>query len=305
MKKVLFFLCIIFSLNLNAQYYRVVTRNALNVRSGAGTEFEIIGKLASKDTVHVLSMERRWAQIEFGDQKAYVSNRYIVPLGNHGKKSAKEFVGGLLNLFKQGPMNYLPLLILLTLIFPLLVRRIFHNPRVVRFVVGIMGVVAICCMELIFFFGYEGLPWFCFPDDVGWLWMVVNYLLYGFVLYKQLALTLTVIREVCDENHYDLRLGIYSYPVAAGLGIIFYLADVDMGEYLFYAFLIAQGIQIVMNYFKIRIFWKASVVSVLFLLGSVAIICSAFFFVAILIFLVIIFLVLRMFASTRYVVVYD
>ena len=81
-----------------------------------------------------------------------------------------------------------------------------------------------------------------------------HFFLYGFVLLNQLLLNLQVIREICYESGYNLSVGVYSYVVAVILAIIFYLVDVDMGEYLICGFLVAQGVQIVMNYFIIRTF---------------------------------------------------
>ena len=225
MKYCFLLLCIFFSLVVDAQDYRVVSRGNLHVRSGAGTEFDVIGKLASKDTVHVLKMEGTWAQVEFDGKQAYVSKKYIMPLRGTKQQSAEDFFSGLWGLFKQGPISYLPLLILLTLCFTLLVRWMFRDSLEIKWIVGSLGLAAIGVMELIFFFGYNGLPWFCFPDEVGWLWTVVNFFLYGFVLLNQLLLNLQVIREICYESGYNLSVGVYSYVVAVILAIIFYLVD--------------------------------------------------------------------------------
>lgn len=306
MKYCFLLLCILFSLVVNAQDYRVVSRGSLHVRSGAGPEFDVIGKLASKDTVHVLKMEGAWAQVTFDGKQAYVSKKYIMPLRGTKQQSAEDFFSGLWGLFKQGPISYLPLLILLTLCFTLLVRWMFRDFLEIKWIMGSLGVVAIGVMELIFFFGYNGLPWFCLPDEVGWLWVVVNFFLYGFVLLGQLLLNLQVIREVCYESGYNLSVGVYSYIVAIILAIIFYLADVDMGGYLMGGFLVAQGVQIVINYFIIRNFWRASIVSMLFILGSVSLIASSVFFVCIVILLVIGLFILSMAESEgkRYYIVY-
>ena len=306
MKYCFLLLCIFFSLVVDAQDYRVVSRGNLYVRSGAGTEFDVIGKLASKDTVHVLKMEGTWAQVEFDGKQAYVSKKYIMPLRGTKQQSAEDFFSGLWGLFKQGPISYLPLLILLTLCFTLLVRWMFRDSLEIKWIVGSLGLVAIGVMELVFFFGYNGLLWFCFPDEVGWLWTVVNFFLYGFVLLNQLLLNLQVIREVCYESGYNLSVGVYSYVVAVILAIIFYLADVDMGGYLICGFLVAQGVQIVMNYFIIRHFWRASVVSILFLLGSVSLIASSVFFIGVVILLAIGLFILSIAGSgdRHYYVVY-
>ena len=65
--KYCFYYSVFFSLVVDALDYRVVSRGTLHVRSGAGSEFDVIGKLASKDTVHVLKMEehgRKWSLME-------------------------------------------------------------------------------------------------------------------------------------------------------------------------------------------------------------------------------------------------
>ena len=123
---------------------------------------------------------------------------------------------------------------------------------------------------------------------------------------NQLLLNLQVIREVCYESGYNLSVGVYSYVVAVILAIIFYLADVDMGVYLICGFLVAQGVQIVMNYFIIRNFWRASVVSILFLLGSVSLIASSVFFIGVVILLAIGLFILSIAGSgdRHYYVVY-
>ncbi len=51
----------------------------------------------------------------------------------------------------------------------------FRDSLEIKWIVGSLGLAAIGVMELIFFFGYNVLPWFCFPDEVGWLWTVVNF----------------------------------------------------------------------------------------------------------------------------------
>ena len=88
--------------------------------------------------------------------------------------------------------------------------------------------------------------------------------------------------------------------------LFFYLADVDMGGYLICGFLVTQGVQIVMNYFIIRNFWRASIVSILFLLGSVSLIASSVFFIGVVILLAIGLFILSIAGSgdRHYYVVY-
>ena len=91
MKYCFLLLCIFFSLVVDAQDYRVVSRGNLHVRSGAGTEFDVIGKLASKDTVHVLKMEGTWAQVEFENRPMSVKS-ILCRLGERNNNLQKTFL---------------------------------------------------------------------------------------------------------------------------------------------------------------------------------------------------------------------
>lgn len=270
-------------LTLDASNYRVVSRNALNVREGAGTEYGIMGKLSSKDTVNVIEIENNWAQIKYQDKEAYVSSKYIIPIKSNKKKTAKEFVQGIGALFNEGPISYLPLLIISTLFLTLLLRMIFYNHYLTKLIIGSVGIIGVCVMEFIFLFGYIGEPWFCYPSNVGWVWAIVNFLLYGCVLISQAQLGLNMIKEICYDKSYNLQVGIYSYAVVVVLGVIFSLANIDMLDYLFYGFIIAQILQIISNFKSISHWGRALIVSLIFIIVSFAVIASAIYFIAMLI----------------------
>lgn len=297
MKAILVCIGLLFVLTLDASNYRVVSRNALHVREGAGVESGIIGKLSSKDTVNVIEIENDWAKISYQDKEAYVSSKYIIPVKSNQKKSAKEFIQGIGALFSEGPISYLPLLIISTLLFTLLLRIIFSRRYLTKLIIGNIGMIGICVMEFIFFLGYFGEPWFCYPSNVGWVWAIVNFLLYGFVLLRQIRLGLDIIGESCYDKSLNLKVGIYSYVILVILGIIFSLANVDMFDYLVYGFIAAQIVQIIINFRSIRHFGKAFTVSFLFIMVCFAVIVSAMYFIAMLIGLLIILFFLSLVGS--------
>lgn len=69
--------------NIVATLSSVIART-LNVRSGAGTDTAIIGKLVRNEVVKVLEIQNGWAKIEHAGGIAYVSANYIVPVaGSH------------------------------------------------------------------------------------------------------------------------------------------------------------------------------------------------------------------------------
>ena len=270
------------ALTLDASNYRVVSRNALNVREGAGTDYVVIGKLTSKDTVYVIKIDNNWAQIKYQDKKAYVSSKYIIPMRSNQKKSAKEFFQGIGALFYEGPISYLPLLIISTLLLTILLPLILKHD-LTRIIILYAGIIGVCVMEFVFFIAYKGDPWFCYPDNVGWVWAIINFLLYGFALSLQIGLGILAIKITCCDNNCNFQVGMYSYVAVVVLGIIFWLANVDMAEYLLYGFIIAQIVQIIINFRSIKHFWRAFMVSFLFILVCFAVIVSAFYFIAMLI----------------------
>lgn len=91
MKYCFLLLCIFFSLVVDALDYRVVSRGSLHVRSGAGSEFDVIGKLASKDTVHVLKMEGTWAQVEFDGNRLMSVKSILCRLGERNNNLLTTF----------------------------------------------------------------------------------------------------------------------------------------------------------------------------------------------------------------------
>lgn len=289
----LLFLCLVFTASLNAQTYRVISRNALNIRDSATIHSKVVGQLLTQDTVHVIRMEKQWAQINYNGSPAYINNRYIVPFHRKSKKSAKEFFQDIQNIFQEGPNKYLPLLIILTFFLTTWGRQMFSGQNTARMYIGMIGLVAISGMELFYFIVYNtGQPWFCNLQIIGWVWTVINFFLYGFVLIWQIKTSFGVIQEICNGRAYNLKTGIYSYPIAFGLMLVFYWTNIDMNEYIAWGLVIAQTVQVVLNFYLIRHWKKALLISTLFLLTTIAVIVSSFYFLGMLLIVTIALLIL-------------
>jgi len=52
----------------------------LNVRSGPGTDFAKLGELSSRAVVRIVGIDNGWYKIDYGDQAAYVSSDYMIPV---------------------------------------------------------------------------------------------------------------------------------------------------------------------------------------------------------------------------------
>ena len=74
-----------------------------------------------------------------------------MPLRGTKQQSAEDFFSGLWGLFKQGPISYLPLLILLTLCFTLLVRWMFRDSLEIKWIVGSTRTCSNRCYGTYFF----------------------------------------------------------------------------------------------------------------------------------------------------------
>lgn len=62
------------SLSKNAK----VTATSLNVRSGAGTQYKVVGSLKNGTIVTVVKEEGKWSNITYGNLKGWVSNAYLL-----------------------------------------------------------------------------------------------------------------------------------------------------------------------------------------------------------------------------------
>ena len=75
----------------------VVTGEKVNVRSGPGTSYKVVGSKKKGDTVKVISLfDASWARIESGSSFAYVSRKYIAykgPLPDREAQSAPQLKG--------------------------------------------------------------------------------------------------------------------------------------------------------------------------------------------------------------------
>ena len=73
-------LSVLFSFTLVASAYDVgsVTASVLNVRSGAGTDYAIIGQLVSGQIVNINEyISNGWLKISYNNKDAYVSSQYV------------------------------------------------------------------------------------------------------------------------------------------------------------------------------------------------------------------------------------
>lgn len=70
-------LLIIYLPDLKSQDNYVVTGSAINIRDGAGVEYNSIGKLNVGDEVLVFEIKGDWAKIRISDKDGYINKNYL------------------------------------------------------------------------------------------------------------------------------------------------------------------------------------------------------------------------------------
>ncbi|MBQ3423039.1 MAG: SH3 domain-containing protein [Romboutsia sp.] len=78
-------------------YY--TTPTSLNVRSGAGTSYSIIGKLTGGTAVNVISISNGWAKIEYNNGYGYCSESYLIKASS--SETNDERINSVINLAKK------------------------------------------------------------------------------------------------------------------------------------------------------------------------------------------------------------
>ncbi len=122
----------------------------------------------------------------------------------------------------------------------------------------------------------QQVTWPCKPDQVGWLWTVINFLIFSFVLYNQLMCYLNILRDLQYHSYasFSWKWGLYSWPIAIAIAVIcsfFYEPGLIFVGVLF---LIAQLVQLGIIFRRVipKGGWMyAFLCATVYLVGSVAI----------------------------------
>lgn len=73
--------------------------------------------------------------------------------------------------------------------------------------------------------------WFCTPDNVGWIGAIVGFITFGLIVYNQLLCFLDTMQDLrYNTGDFDMRIGIYSWPIAIIAGIIANIAGWEDGN---------------------------------------------------------------------------
>ena len=80
---------------------KYVTATTLNVRSGAGTNYSIIGSLSKGTKVEVISTTNGWSKIKYNGSTGYVSSQYLSSSASDNSTSTSTSVSKVISYAKK------------------------------------------------------------------------------------------------------------------------------------------------------------------------------------------------------------
>lgn len=287
--------------------YEVTAKTSLNIRTAANPTAPVLGKVSKGGYVTVYEIQNGWAKIYYGGTYGYVSANYIClspqveSVSAYQEEDAPfwEEVGGMEKLV------FLILALSAVLFFFRMGRKEDEPLEGGFFVVNWILFCVISVIEIFYVLSMgSGTIWFCKPGEVGWIWTIVDFVLFGFVVYNQLLCFFNVLSDVQYNSCalFDWRWGIFSWPIAAVAGIVCQFFYKEGLIFVGTLFLICQLIQIILIFTRVvpRGGWGyAFLCTIIYLLGSVATVAILAHFLVLLIIVLIGLLILSSLGSRR------
>lgn len=212
-----------------------VTAKVLNLRTEPSTSAAVGTALMKGATVEVVAIEGEWAQVEHEGKTYWAAAQYLEPAADVvpasepvDKESAFLATLKSWNLPDMVANNSnvpfyaaLTLLVIFALVQIIGGADAYDKPG--AFYAGAAGFLTLCVLEIVHFAGYRGdVTWFCSPDKVGWLWTVINFLLFGYFCYVQIVtyIILNSMVHYHGRRSCDVRVGLILTLVALGAFIV-------------------------------------------------------------------------------------
>lgn len=248
-----FFLC--FCVLLLAQTkYEVTANSFLNIRSFASSSAPVIGTIDRGGKIYVHEIEDGWAKIDYNNEYAYISSDYIRKVEENPvvkldkKKSFFDFKFG----FPEGENDVKWIIyVIVGLSVLLFIFRMIRGDDPLedeKYLANWSIFLIVSILEIAYIVMGGNYIWFCTPSDVGWLWTVINFLIFGFVVYNQILCLLGTLVDIQYNGgaYFDMRWGLYSLGGGIVGGIITGIFFPHLLPIVLFAFLIGQVIQIVL-----------------------------------------------------------
>lgn len=236
--------------------YVVDAKTTLLVRTGPGKSYSQLGQLRRGETINVYTIENGWAEISYRGKTGYVSEQYIKPAPVQQKieqqKSFSSFDWKELINITSKTDSLIWFYIACALGFVMVCIGWLSKSDTYDFTESATGFyissaifLALCVSEVIYFATYKGdNTWFCSPNKVGWIWTIINFILFALLLFYQVISFVRLNYASCYHGGrtIDFRLGVYGW----GIGVIAVIISVIFfKEYLDIVLWCVLGIQFI------------------------------------------------------------
>lgn len=232
--------------------YEVTANTFLNIRSHADANAPVLGTIDKGGEVDVYEISGGWAKIGYDNDYAYVSAQYLkkvesspatrltdtkieFPSWNLGKGDAEWMV--------------FPIVVLSFVLFLFRKSRGDEPLEDNAYVINCLLFLTVTLLELVYLLLMGGnAVWFCIPDTVGWMWTIIDFVLFGLIVCNQIKCFLHTWEDVIYNSYgcVDNRWGIYSWIggiiASIALGIFFPPGIALVGV----AFVVCQIIQVIL-----------------------------------------------------------
>lgn len=182
--------------------YEVTANTFLNIRSYASASAPVLGTIDKGGEVEVYEITNGWAKIRYDEGYAYVSAQYLKKVESEEVSSFSD--KSIFNFsswkFRGGGVEWMIFVIagLSLVLFFIRLNRGEENPLegnlhtanwILFLTVSVVELVYLALM------GNDAV-WFCMPDTVGWVWTVIDFLLFGFIVFNQFICFFNTLRDV-------------------------------------------------------------------------------------------------------------
>ena len=299
MKAFVFWLFVVFGLSITSCYasqkYEVKVKTVLNVRAAPNAGAILLGTIKDGEHIEVYNIFDGWAKIRYKDQDAYVSSEFLVLVDNSKVYDSSIVFGG-----QAKEILVYIILALSVIIFIVKKMNDLEDAEGFLLISSYLLLLALFVLELVYFWGFNGDTWFCSPDEVGWFLTIVNFFIFGAVLFNQVFFFFDILAGIkYNSTSIDYRVGFYSLGIAFGLCIIAYFLSEEFIPVIGILLGVAQVIQVVFIFLESgRYYWKYAIaITIIYLVGMVATIISLIHFIPLLIVAALIWFVLSLFGS--------
>lgn len=316
---ILFFTILAPSVCLQAQeFYEVISSGKLNIRQSGSTDAVIIGTCSQGDVLPVYRISDGWAEIRHDNLHGYVSARYIQPyaplqVSPSATDRIIDFWNKVRHLLSFEDLRKTLFWITVALIAILALchhasekngNELLRNPSIL-YGIGTLLVIT-CVSECLYFLSANGdALWFCMPGEVGWFLTIINFVLFGLAVYKQIMCYLSLLQAA---NYHGCRpdatfyIGLRSVPIGIVVLLVCLWIFEDKVPYAIGGFLALQGLQIGrLIYLSIK---NRSGVGntlfslLLFLVGMIGCLILLLHFIGLLIVVLIVYILLKAFCHS-------